>query len=423
MKVSMCHLPCVAKGAPQDFTAPRANIVNAFDASERRFGEHFDISTHAAVIKMMMMTFGRTPARMFDHIRAGAEGYAITMKDEFQVQVSNAELQQAALASRFEGPDSTAVQDANFVFAAFVKRKQLVGGYPSFAAALAKTLQGETTLRCLQGMGVYGFSQLVPPSQMVGPAIVAVVETNSMGSALVVDGTGHHYGVKHPIGQRYGYRLFDDRKQAHTPVLKSDAGVSAVPVGMKPDDIWGGFYQGSEQNNCVTVSAIKAAMMRFGQNPAGIYKQVMATLNGYAVTMRDGFSLSLTHAELTRAKAASSFRGADPALVEDANFLFAVSARRAQMENNDFRASRSFDAAIETLNDGDYPGHALRRLGLFAYIRESDASALAKGAIGTLADHGHSVAVINGVVDYYGRKHHLASSRWMNSGFRAFKLA
>lgn len=57
---------------------------------------------------------------------------------------------------------------------------------------------------------------------------------------------------------------------------------------------------------------------------------------------------------------------------------------------------------MDTLNDGEYPGAALRRLGLFAYIRESTAQELADGAIGTLADTHHSVTVVDGMFDMYG---------------------
>lgn len=104
-------------------------------------------------------------------------------------------------------------------------------------------------------------------------------------------------------------------------------------------------------------------------------------------------------------------------------FLYAVSAKRAQLENNDSRAGQGYAVALETLNDGETPGEALRRLGLFGYMRESTVEELANGAIGTLADRFHSVAVVNGAVDYYGQKHRLASSRWMNTGLRALKLA
>lgn len=397
---------------------PPADIAPAFNATERRFGENFDSSTHAAVIKLMMMTFGRHPAAMFSELIRAGDGYHVTMKDEFKVHLSASELAQASKASRFQGADAGAVKDANFVFAAFVKRKQLEGGYSTFEAALAKTLEGETTQRCLQGMGVFGLSQFVSSADMAAKGAIGVMGTHNHGSALVVEGVKHNYGERQSVDGGYGYVLFNDKSAS-----RSDARtVSHVATDAAPEQIWSGFYQGA-QGNCVTVSAIKAAIIRFAQDPVGIYKHIQVTPDGFEVTMRDSFALKLTHAELRQATAASNFYGSDPQLLSYANFLYAVSAKRAQMENNDFRARESYEVALQTLNDGEYPGEALRRLGLFGYIRESTVKELADGAIGTLADSAHSVAVINGALDDYGRKLALASSRWMSAGMRALKLA
>lgn len=388
--------------------------VSAFDVAERRFGEHFDTSTHAAVIKMMMATLGPKPNDMFDHVMPSGNGYHVVMKDEFKVHLSQDELNQVAQASRFSGDDAETVRAANFALAVFVKRKQSVGGYASFEAALAKTLEGETTLRCLKGMGVYGLCQYVPPSEMVGEGVMAVMGVRNFGSALVVDGVGKDHGNPCQVGNSYGYRMF-----AAPP--RSSRLVDQSPASEKPKDIWGGFYQGQE-GNCVTVSAIKAAMMRFGQDPRDIYRQVTVIPGGFDVTMRDSFRLTLSHEELRKARNASNFVGSDAALLENANFLYAVSAKRAQLENNDLRAGSSFDVSMETLNDGEMSGEALSRLGLSAYIRASDANELAQGAIGTLADGHHSVVVIDGAIDLFGMKQSLRSSSWVNKGLWALKL-
>ncbi|MGY2959077.1 Arc/MetJ family transcription regulator [Pseudomonas sp. TE36184] len=393
-----------------------ADIASAFHTSERRFGESFDCSSHAAVIKLMMMTFGQRPAAMFNELLPSGDGYDVTMKDEFKLHLSRQELQQASQASRFTGADAGVVKDANFMFAAFVKRKQLTGGYATFEAALAKTLEGETTQRCLQGMGVFGLSQFVPVSDMAGKGAVGVLETHNRGSALVREGVRHDGGTPRTADRGYGYVLFDD--QLPPP---SNRGAAPVVASVRPADIWSGFYQGVE-GNCVTVSAIKAAMIRFGQDPRAIYKQVQITPTGFDVVMRDAFRLQLTHEEVRQAAAESNFHGNNRQLLNAAHFLYAVSAKRAQIENNDFRARQSYTTALQTLNDGEYPGEALRRLGLFGYVRESTVAELANGAIGTLADNWHSVAVIDGALDFYGKKHDLASSRWMSSGFRALKL-
>ncbi|MFL1502642.1 hypothetical protein ACI77N_15875 [Pseudomonas sp. S191] len=394
-----------------------ADVTRAFNSGQRQFGENFDSSTHEAVIKLMMQTLGQHPAGMFKTLTAVGDGYHITMKDEFKVQLSHQELEQATQASRFSGNDAGAVKDANFVFAAFVKRKQLIGGYPTFAAALAKTLEGETTQRCLQGMGMYGLSQYVSSSDMAAKGGAGVLETHNFGSALVVEGVRHEYGEQRKADRGYGYVLFDDK-----PSPADDARrVNDIVSGMSPAQIWDGFYQG-EKDNCVTVSAIKAAIIRFWQDPKGIFERIQVTPDGFEVVMRDSFRLQVTHEEMNQAAAASNFHGSSPKLLNYAIFLYAVSAKRAQMENNDFRAGESFAKALDTLNDGEAPGEALRRLGLFGYIRNSTLDELVRGAIGTLGDNVHSVAVVNGSLDYYGQKQDLASSHWMNTGFHVLKL-
>ena len=394
-----------------------ANPIPAFSVSQRRFGERFDCSTHASVIKMMMMTFGRRLTDMFDQIKPSGGGYDITMKDEFKVGLSRQELSQAAQACRFTGDDPESVANANVVFAAFVKRKQLTEGFSTFEAALASTVEGETAKRCLQGMGVFGLSSFVPVGEMTGNHAVGVLETHTRGAALVHEGVMHDYGTQRSVDRGYGYRLFDDKQLPRSDGFK----VTHVAANAHPAQIWGGFYQGGE-GNCVTVSAIKAAIIRFGSDAQGIYKHIKVTDWGFEVLMRDSFRLQLTHDEVRQAAAASNFHGNNPDLLEYANFLYAVSAKRAQWENNDFRGRESYAVALETLNDGEHPGEALRRLGLSGYVRDSTVEALADGAIGTLADFGHSVAVIGGELDFYGDKQHLASSHWMHTGQRALRL-
>ena len=198
-----------------------------------------------------------------------------------------------------------------------------------------------------------------------------------------------------------------------TPVDKRSApipGLSAKRNGAKPNNVWNGFRQGVD-GNCVTVSAIKAAMMKFGQSPTDIYKTVEKVAEGYNVVMRDGFPLTLTHSELYRAIRGSNFVGlTDPGMLKDAHFLFACSAKRAQLENNDGLAGRSFEAAIRSLNDGEdedrrRPGEGFMRLGLKEHMRRVPAHAFAdKALIGMVNRRGHSVAVLEGCEEIYGRK-------------------
>ncbi len=198
----------------------------------------------------------------------------------------------------------------------------------------------------------------------------------------------------------------------HEPVTPRPNSEAALPClsnkrgGAKPDNIWSGFRQGPD-GNCVTVSAIKAAMHRFGQSPTDIYQQVTRLSGGYRVVMRDDFQLTLTDRELAEGARGARFRGQDKGMLKDAQFLFAVSAKRAQMENNDYTAGRSYQAAIRSLNNGEDergPGEGFMRLGLRKHMKTVSVRELARGQLGMCNRTGHSVAVINGREELWGRR-------------------
>lgn len=178
--------------------------------------------------------------------------------------------------------------------------------------------------------------------------------------------------------------------------------------GAKPKDIFSGFRQG-RNGNCVTISAIKAAMAKFGQSPKDICKSVEKGVDGFKVVMRDGMTVELSKAELDSAIRGSNFVGInDPGMLKDAHFLFAVSAKRAQMENNDGRAGKSYEAAIRSLNDGEDewgPGEGFKRLGLKDHMKRVSVREFAdKSLIGMVNRRGHSVAIVDGIEENYGRK-------------------
>lgn len=182
--------------------------------------------------------------------------------------------------------------------------------------------------------------------------------------------------------------------------------LSSKRNGAKPDDIWKGFRQGPN-GNCVTVSAIKASMAKFGQSPTDIFKEVKKEGEGYRVVMRDGVTLHLSRRELAEGARSSKFVSRDQEMLKDAHFLFAVSAKRAQLENNDGYARTGFRAALHSLNDGEDEyrnGEGLLRLGLKQHITRVPVGTLAKGMVGMVNRLGHSVAVIDGVEEIYGKK-------------------
>ncbi|KQM55402.1 hypothetical protein ASE80_19255 [Pseudomonas sp. Leaf15] len=185
---------------------------------------------------------------------------------------------------------------------------------------------------------------------------------------------------------------------------------SRTTSGMRVKNIWKDFFQVRE-GNCVTVSAIKAAMVKFGHHPADIFDTFKSTREGIEVTMKDGVKTAITHAELEMARASAGFAGRGKVL-QHAIVLYALSAKRAQNEDNDYSAHQGYEAALRTLNDGESPGEALGRLGLINHMRKGDVQALKNGAIGTLATAHHSVAVIDGFIDLWGVKLPLANSGW-----------
>ncbi len=197
--------------------------------------------------------------------------------------------------------------------------------------------------------------------------------------------------------------------------------MTATLAGATPAQIWGGFYQ-SVASNCVTVSAIKAAMIRFWQDPQGIYQHIRLAADAVEVVMRDGFKLQVAHDEVRLAAEASTLRGDDVQLLNYANFVYAVSAKRAQLESNDFRVRKSYALALQTLSDGEHPGVAIRRLGLFGLMHESTVEELVRGAIGTLADARHPAAVNDGAPALARPAQEFPSTRWRSAGLHTSKL-
>jgi hypothetical protein len=217
---------------------------------------------------------------------------------------------------------------------------------------------------------------------------------------------------------------YDNESVNDRPVDNRNDFLKGTPTntGVKPADIFKSFYQ-LREGNCVTISAIKAAMMRFGHNPHGIYKSIHATDAGYRIVMRDGFKLDITYEELKQARIGANF-GADRPndVLVNAQFLYAVSAKRAYLENNDHTANQSFAAAIRSLNDGEFPGQALRRLGLRNFVAPATVQNFLNGANGTIASGGHSMAVVDGFLDSYGDKDQLKGSEWNGYSYIGLKL-
>lgn len=183
-------------------------------------------------------------------------------------------------------------------------------------------------------------------------------------------------------------------------------------------DLVGGFSQKPGSMNCVTVAGIKAAMQRFG-GPNEVYLSVKKTPEGYDVKMRDqpNKTYHVTNKELEYATSRSGFKSNNQKILNDANFMYAVSAKRAQVENNDGYASRGFKAAVSSLDTWEHTREGLNRLGLKNHVQRTTAHELARGAPGVMAQNDHVFTVLNGRMENYGTSGHRPDPR-----AEAFKL-
>ncbi|WP_248752031.1 hypothetical protein [Pseudomonas sp. MWU15-20650] len=120
--------------------------------------------------------------------------------------------------------------------------------------------------------------------------------------------------------------------------------------------------------------------------------------------MRDNHNKNyhVTNDELAYAASCSGFTGNNQTILNAANFMYAVSAKRAQLENNDGFAAHSFRAAVDSLNTWEHTQEGLNRLGLQNYVQQTTAQALINGAPGVMAENNHVFTVLNGKTDNYG---------------------
>lgn len=176
----------------------------------------------------------------------------------------------------------------------------------------------------------------------------------------------------------------------------------------KPEDLVAGFSQSGGTANCVTIAEMKATMQKFG-GPSQIYSSIEKTRDGFDVTMKDNPNKKyhVTNEELQYASTHSGFKGNNEQMLKDANFMYAVSAKRAQGEGNDGKRFANnpsgFAKAMHSLNDFENAKEGFDRLGVGHRVRRSSAQELANGAIGALLRDQHSVAIINGREDNYGK--------------------
>lgn len=197
---------------------------------------------------------------------------------------------------------------------------------------------------------------------------------------------------------------------------------SVATVGVKPTDFASDFYQG-DQGNCGIISAIKAAMMKFGHTPYGIYQHVQKTEEGYNIVMRDNTKVSITYSELEQAAKSSDFRASEPNdVLTNAHFLYAVSAKLALLVKKPRLTGGTFAGALDFLNRASIPGAGFQLLGLESFMVPSKAKDFTEGTVGIISSFNHMYTVIDGMLDDYGSKVPLNKTPLFTDGVFGWQL-
>jgi len=118
------------------------------------------------------------------------------------------------------------------------------------------------------------------------------------------------------------------------------------------------FSQG-DAGNCASIGVIKAALHEYGDEI--VADRVVKEDGGLEVRMRDGVTVSLTSSERAMAATLSHFKkGNDDAVLEKANELFVLMAKRLQAKSS----LSSIVLAATELNSGMYFLHTPELLGV-----------------------------------------------------------
>lgn len=170
-----------------------------------------DTATHADTIKLLMSRYGQSPTDVFSNVKFVDNLYHVTFRDGFALKFSTDELQLAEEHSLFKGDDEGMLDDANFIFAAYIKRQQLQPPKPSFGlsfeAALLGNLHGRTVKNILEGMGVTSSIKYI---ERAGDAEGLVLLSKGTAGGLFKDGEYAEEGKYYPedgATQTQGYQL------------------------------------------------------------------------------------------------------------------------------------------------------------------------------------------------------------------------
>lgn len=103
--------------------------------------------------------------------------------------------------------------------------------------------------------------------------------------------------------------------------------------------------------NCVAIAAIKASLMAFGTR--NVFESVTPGENAVTVKMRDGKQYELSFDEWEQARQQAAFKGDNRDLYERMVFMYAIMAKRAQVERNDELKDPTYAQALNSLSNGE----------------------------------------------------------------------
>jgi hypothetical protein len=423
--------------------------------------EHDDF---IAAIRMVMAKFGQSPKGVFDEVSPVAGGYNITMKDDFKLHITQAELDVAATTASFFGNDTGMIQDAKFIFAVMNKRKQIEagwaaaqikehteglskeeGGYLHYSPVLQGLSYGATLATAGEGIGgldalnLLGMGELLDHKwshELGGQMGLPAVKAWGHHRGVIQDGVMHTFQRKDPAPMWMEVFTFKDPVDKTLPVkppvelevsdkkVLPDTGettvekssetrrrdgnfpeISSKRNGERPADVHMGLYTGRpfmQQREIATFAdSIKLIMLKYGQSPTDIFSTLKPSGDGYEVKFRDGFELKLSREEISLATQYADFEGKDKGMIDDANFLYAAYIKRQSLDPKGAAFGKGFEAALLISSNGRTVKNVLEGMGMAHSMRLVMVGATDEPVV---LDTGNSAGLfIKGVVSREGK--------------------
>jgi hypothetical protein len=213
----------------------------------------------------------------------------------------------------------------------------------------------------------------------------AATGPNMMGGAAATNAPA--YDNKGDQGSAKGFT--GEWKEQDQQML--DKAITSAGDASKFDKIFSQFGQSSE-GNCASVAVIKGAMDKYDGK---VFNSVQKSGDGYAVTLKDGKSVTISGTELRSAAKAAKWKGQPNEAKSLAILMFAVIAKRGAAEKGG-----NFDSMLRDLDNGFNTKKAAQLLGLKTRDVKPSEAANKDGVVGSSGRH--AVYIDSGKTDHYG---------------------